>query len=113
MSWRQALDARYQIRKEKVNCLTDQHSYTARRTISHKPRNAVLADLMLGEVGTQVKSALAGIRTRPQLECRSTVINMFSFDFHHRACHHSFFRMRVVYFNDIVVKFSFGRMTGV
>ena len=110
MSWRQAFIARYQIRKEKVNCLTDQHSYMARRTTSHNQRNADLADLMLVEVDTQVKNALAGI----QLERSSTVINMFSFNFHYRACHHSFFRMRVVYFDDAAVALRFGRrMTGV
>lgn len=86
----------------------------ARRTISHKQRNADLADLTLGGVGTQVKSAHAGIRTRPQLERKSTAINMFSFNSHYRACHHSFFRKRVVYFNDVAVTFSFGRrITGV
>ena len=114
MSLRQAFNARYKIRKGKVKCLTDQHSYMARFTISHKQRNADLADLMLRGMGTQVKSALAGIRTRPQLERRSTVINMFSFNFHYRACHYSFFRMGVVHFNDIAVTFRFGRrMTGV
>lgn len=109
MSWRQVFNARYQIRKERVKCLTDQHSYMARRTIPHKQRNADLADLTLGGVGTQVKSDLSVIRTRPQLERRNTVISMFSFNFHYRACHHSFFRMCVVYFNDITVTVRFGR----